>query len=198
MTFLSKFFRRKSIDDNAELIVDDIEESVQLNAKEKQLLVISEILKPLLKNAGYRTSGNKWWKINGIYFNLIELQNFSWNSRNSVDFCFNFTTGFVNDIENLKKPRNHDGLTFVREGYFKVPKDKYWNGNNGYHIEDTTALSKFKKRVLDDFKDIILPKLALLTTEEAIYNFYSNSFWGPFVKQSLKLGRKDIHVSPDL
>lgn len=51
--------------------------------------IIKTYLKPTLKQFGYQTSGQTWWKDNGDFFTLINLQNFSWNSKDSVDFCFN-------------------------------------------------------------------------------------------------------------
>jgi hypothetical protein len=188
VSFLSNLFRR---DTSAEPVASN---SLALTAKEKQLIFIKESLKPLLKAEGYRTAGNKWWKINEPFFNLVKLQNFSWNSRNSVDFCFNFTTGFIADIENPDNPTSYDGIPHIRENYFKVAKNEYWKGANGYHIDDNTDLDKFTGQVISDFKLVILPKFNLLTNEDSILSFYSDNFWGPRVKQSLALGYKDLRV----
>jgi len=84
-----------------------------VTAKEKQSSFIKESLKILLKAAGYKTTGDKWWRLNEPFFNVIALQNFSWNSRNSVDFCFNFTTGLTSDIKNVNKPAIHDGIPYI-------------------------------------------------------------------------------------
>ena len=137
MNFLSSLFRSK-------LSANQVKHnSTEITAKEKQSIFIKESLKGLLKAEGYNTAANKWWKLNGQFFNFIELQNFSWNSRNSVDFCFNFTTGLVNDIKNLKKPTIHEGIPYIRESYFGVKKNDYGTGANGYHIDNTTDLAKF-------------------------------------------------------
>src|ERR1700744_5242397 len=159
MNFLSNLFRPKPP------IESIAKNSTNITAKEKQLLFIKGALKVLLKAAGYKTTGNKWWKINEPYFNLIELQNFSWNSQNSVDFCFNFTTGFTCDMKNPNKPTIHDGIPFIRESYFAVNKNDYWKGGNGYHIDNSTDLEKFTEQILNDFKLLILPKFNLLTNE---------------------------------
>jgi len=187
MSFLSNLFRPKSIEPTQQ-------NTVESNAKEKQLLFIKNSLKKLLKEEGYKTTGNKWWKVNEPFFNFIELQNFSWNSRNSVDFCFNFTTGLTSDLKNLNKPTIHDGIPYIRESYFDVTKNNYWSGANGYHIDNTTDLDKFTEHVLNDFKLLILPKFNLLTDEESILRFYSDEFWGPRVKQSLAIGRKNVRI----
>jgi hypothetical protein len=188
MNFLSNLFQNKS------LINPAIQNSTDITAKEKQLIFIKESLKILLKAEGYKTAGNKWWKLNEPFFNFFELQNFSWNSRNSVDFCFNFTTGLVSDIKNLNKPTIHEGIPYIRENYFSVEKNDYWKGANGYHIDNNTDLDKFTEQLLKDFKLFILLKFNLLTNDESIVRFYSDDFWGPRVKQSLALGSKNIRI----
>lgn len=188
MPFLSDLFRRKISMETVDGDKSIVQPPAGMTAKEKQLAFVRDFLKPLLKAEGYKTAGNKWWKINEPYFNFIELQNFSWNSRNSTDFCFNFTTGFIAEVDHSKKPTIHDGFAYVCESYFYVSKNNYWKGVNGYHINDSTDLSKFSEQVLNDFKLLILPKFNLLTDADSIANFYSDEFWGPRVKQSLKLG----------
>ena len=188
MSFFSNLFRR-------DVPVEPVtQNSFELTAKERQMIFIKGSLKPLLKAEGYRTVGNKWWKINEPFFNFIELQNFSWNSRNSVDFCFNFTTGLTSDIKNPNKPTIHDGIPYIRESYFKVTKNDYWKNANGYHIDGKTDLDKFALQVLNDFKLLILPRFNLLTNEDSIVRFYSDEFWGPRVKQSLEIGHKNVRI----
>jgi hypothetical protein len=193
MNFLANLFRRKI---SKEIILEKelIVQPIGITAKEKQLIFVKDSLKPLLKVAGYKTIGNKWCKKHEPFFNLIELQNFSWNSRNSVDFCFNFTTGFISDVTNPQKPTIHDGIPYVRENYFGVIQNDYWRGANSYHIDNNTDLGKFTEQVLNDFKLLILPKFNLLTNEDSIVSFYSDEFWGPRVKQSLTLGHKNVRI----
>ena len=188
MNFLSNLFRPKS------LIEPTRQNIAEITAKDKQLAFIKNSFKKLLKDEGYKTTGNKWWKFNEPFFNFIELQNFSWNSQKSVDFCFNFTTGLTSDIKNLSKPTIHDGIPYIRESYFDVEKNDYWTRGNGYHIDDNTDMGKFTEQVLNDFKLLILPKFNLLTDEESILRFYSDEFWGPRVKQSLAIGHKNVRI----
>ena len=188
MNFLSKLFRTKSPGGPI------LQNQIEMNGKEKQMAFIKDSLKPLLKAAGYKTAGNKWWKLSDPFFNFIELQNFSWNSKNSVDFCFNFTTGFMADINNPNKPTIHDGITYIRESYFNIDKNDYWNGVNGYHIDHNTDLQKFSEQILSDFNSSILPPFNALTNEDSIALFYSDEFWAPRVKQSLALWRKNVRI----
>ena len=195
MNFISNLFRRITLKEPNSEKEFTAQLSTVLTAKEKQALFVKYILKPLLKTEGYKTAGNKWWKVSEPFFNFIELQNFSWNSLNSVNFCFNFTTGLTSDIKSSNKPTIHDGIPYVRESYFKVEVNDYWTGANGYHIEDKTDMDKFTEQVLNDFNQLIIPKFSLLTNEDAIVGFYSDEFWGPRVKQSLSLGSKNLQIN---
>lgn len=185
MNFITDLFRRKKSD-----VVQPkgmTGQVTHLTAKEKQIIFIKESLKPLLKEAGYRTYRNRWWKINEPFFNLLELQNFSWNNRNSVNFCFNFTTGFVKDIADLDKPNIHEGILYIRENYFNIPNNQFWLKGNGYHIDDKTDLALFTQQITNDFKIMILPKFSQLITDDAIRLFYNDDFWGPRVKKRLSM-----------
>src|SRR5690606_28661656 len=63
--------------------------TTKMTAKEKQAEFIKSYLKPTLKQNGYQTSAQTWWKDKGDFFNVINLQNYSWNSKDIVDFRFN-------------------------------------------------------------------------------------------------------------
>jgi len=52
-----------------------------MTAKEKQAEFIKNYLKPILKDHGYLVSGQTWWKDKGDFFNVINLQSYSWNSK---------------------------------------------------------------------------------------------------------------------
>jgi hypothetical protein len=70
MNFLDNLFRHgKSKDPIAEQNISE-QKSPIITAKEKQLYFIKSALKVLLKEAGYKTAGNKWWKHNDLFFNF--------------------------------------------------------------------------------------------------------------------------------
>lgn len=74
-----------------------------MTAKEKQNLFIKTQLKPQLKNAGYQISGQTWWKEKEEFFTVINLQNFSWNNKDNVDFCFNIGIALKANLRDKKK-----------------------------------------------------------------------------------------------
>lgn len=157
-----------------------------MNAKEKQKEVVTKILKPLLKKWGYKTAGQNWWKINGEFFNVINLQNFSWNIKDKVDFCFNFSTGLSKTIS--KKPRVviHDGITYQRERSF-LPNTKTSHRDNiGYHITTQTDTEALGKEIKKDFEFTILPKLDSLNSVSNLLNFYKEGVFADGLRVALK------------
>lgn len=157
-----------------------------MNSKEKQKEIITKTLKPLFKEWGYRNAGHNWWKINGEFFNVINLQNFSWNTKDNVDFCFNFSIGLSKNIKKKLRVATNDGITYQREGSF-LPKTKTLHRDNlGYHITLKTDIDAFVKEVSKDFESIILPKLDSLNSVDALLDFYKEGFFADRLELALR------------
>ena len=101
----------------------------EMTAKEIQTEFIKTFLKPSLKSLGYQTNGQTWWKDKGDFFTLINLQNFSRNSKDSVDFCFNIGVALKATMKDTdkKKPTAHDLTVYLREGFYLPDTDKNIN-----------------------------------------------------------------------
>jgi len=78
-----------------------------MTAKEKQLIIIKTHLKPLLKSYGYATKAQTWWRNQDEFFIIINLQNFSWNSKEDVAFCFNIGIAIKKAMKNPENNSQH-------------------------------------------------------------------------------------------
>jgi hypothetical protein len=158
-----------------------------MTAKEKQTEFIKSYLKPTLKQFGYQTSGQTWWKDKGDFFILINLQNYSWNSKDSVDFRFNIGIALKATVkdEQKKKATYYDLTTHLDEGAFLPDRKKRKFGDNqGYSIKDDTDLNEFINSLKDDFEIYILPGLAKLNSLADCVAFYGQfPFWGDNLKR---------------
>jgi hypothetical protein len=160
-----------------------------MTAKEKQLYFLKSYLKPTLKRNGFQTSGNTWWRNQSDFFTIINLQNFSWNTKDNVDFCFNIGIGltkFLKDSEKLKAGYS-DLVINIREDFYleNLPKHQYRN-KTGYFINEDTELSDFLKKVGNDFDSAISPKLDSLKTLNDCIEFYGDIvFWGEHLKRKI-------------
>ncbi len=160
-----------------------------MTAKEKQKEFIKVYLKPNLKKWGYLTSGQTWWKDKGQFFNVINLQNYSWNTKDSVDFRFNIGIALKATVkDSAKKKVTYNDLTVhLDEGTFLPDRKKRKFGNNqGYSITGKTDLKEFLESVKFDFEKYILPKLdGMDSLEDCVEYFKQFQFWGENLKRRI-------------
>ncbi|MET7029904.1 DUF4304 domain-containing protein [Sediminicola luteus] len=164
-----------------------------MTAKEKQIEFIKGYLKPKLKEDGFRTSGQNWWKIYEDFFILINLQNSQWNSKFELSFCFNIGVGLTEKMTDSKrkKPSYFDLATILREEAYlsdSRKKHKYrQDGWLGYLIKDNTDLNDFTNELNKDFEKEILLKLSGLKSIKDCLQFYEKfDFWGDNLKQQIE------------
>ncbi|NJB71966.1 hypothetical protein GGR42_002428 [Saonia flava] len=168
-----------------------------MNAKEKQKEFIGSYLKPKLKEEGFRTSGQTWWKIIDDFFILINLQNSQWNSKEELSFCFNIGVGLTEKMKdpNRKKATYFDLAVPLREDtYLKDNRREHKyrkDGWLGYKLTGKTDLSDFTNELKTDFEIDILPKLNGLKTLDDCLEFYGQfEFWNNVLKTQVEELRK--------
>jgi len=159
-----------------------------MTAKEIQAEFIKTYLKPTLKNFGYQTSGQTWWKDKGNFFTLINLQNFSWNSKESIDFCFNIGVAIkaTMKLTDKKKPTVHDLTVYLREGFYLPDNRQEYKFKNktGYILTNQTDLNEFTNELKSDFENYIIPFLNKLNSlQDCIDKFGDITFWGDNLKK---------------
>lgn len=161
-----------------------------MTAKDKQKEFIKSYLKPKLKEWGYQTTGQTWWKDKGNFFNVINLQNYSWNSKDDVDFRFNIGIALKATVkdEQKKKATYNDLTIHLDEGTFiPDPKNRKFGNNQGYSITKNTDLVAFIHSLKSDFENYILPGLDKTTSLEDCVEFYGGfTFWGEHLKRQIK------------
>lgn len=164
-----------------------------MTAKDKQISFIRTSLKPLLKTHGYATSSQTWWKDKGEFFDVINLQNFSWNSKDNLDFCFNIGIALKKLVEReeRKTPTWRDMVIQFREGKYLPDATLRKFGNSvGYTITTNTPLEEFFTAVEYDFVTYILPKLDELKSLDDWLRAYGDvPFWGERLKTSVQAFR---------
>ncbi len=160
-----------------------------MNAKEKQLEFIKTYLKPTLKNFGFKTSGQTWWKDKGEFYTLINLQNFSWNTKEDVNFCFNVAIVLKAKIGKNKKPSCYDSTATIREGaYLPEHRKKHsFRNHSGYILKTTDDLNHFIEEFKINFENYILPELEKLNSIQDCLGFYSKyDFWFDVLKKDIE------------
>lgn len=161
-----------------------------MTAKEKQKEFIRTYLKPTLKNWGYQTAGQTWWKDKGDFFNVINLQNYSWNTKDSVQFRLNIGIALKATVsdEQKKKAAYSDLTVHLDEGAFLPDRKKRRFGDNqGYSIKDETNLIEFANSFNVDFDKYILPAIEKPNSLRDCVDLYGGiAFWGDQLKRKIK------------
>jgi hypothetical protein len=159
-----------------------------MNAKEKQTAFIKAYLKPTLKQFGYSTNSQTWWKTRDDFHIVINLQNFSWNSKDEVNFSFNIGIALKATTKDNSKPSYHDlNILMGQNGY--LPIDRFvhdYHNKTGYIIKTGSDLANLINEFKIDFEQNILPALDGLNTLEDCINYYQTiPFWGERLRQQI-------------
>ncbi|MFT2008505.1 DUF4304 domain-containing protein [Pontibacter sp. 13R65] len=164
-----------------------------MTAKEKQKEFVKAYLKPRLKEEGFNTSGQHWWKNKGDFFLVINLQNSQWNSNDSLSFCFNIgvaLTEKLNDPSKKKATFYDAGANIREEGFLPEDRKKHKYRKDswlGYLLSSETDLEEFTEELKLDFEEYILPKLKNLNTLfDCIIFFKQFGFWGESLKRQVE------------
>jgi len=181
MNIFSKYFKR---------LTENPHEVGTSTAKEKQSIFIKEYLKPALKQNGYLIKGQTWWKEEDEFYKIINLQNFSFNTKNDVTFCFNLGIGLKNQMKDpSQKPTYANLNVHTREDwYLSEPKKEYgYRNETGYILKQNTDIDNFIKELKNDFENDILPKLKKLVTLKDCLELYGDiPFWGNRLKEMVE------------
>jgi len=159
-----------------------------MTAKEIQLKIVKEYLKPRFKSLGYLTRGQNWWKDKGDFYVTVNLQNFSWNSKDKVDFCFNTGITLKVLVKDLKNPIATNNTISIREGFYLPENRKQYKYRNptGYTLTNEIDENKFLTQLIIDFEDYILPQLEKLTSiENCVSKFGDLVFSGEYLKKAI-------------
>lgn len=138
-----------------------------MTSKEKKNLVLKEIVKPLLKKAGYRSLGNVYYSQRGDCCLALCLKGSHWNSvAAGYSFWFEIAAfeGEVN--EDIKKgywlPQMKEYALLPDLGYLHPYRQAFSyqiDGYKNYQPQDMD-LEEIKSRIQDDMERYIIPELA--------------------------------------
>ena len=164
-----------------------------MTSKEIQTEFIKTYLKPTLKENGYKTSGQTWWKNMGDFFIVINLQNSSYNSKEELSFCLNIGVALTEKLadKEKKKATYYDSSMPLREDAYLTPErqqlKKSKGGWLGYKITDKTNVNDFIADFKIDLEDNILKQLDKFRTLKDCVLFYEKfEIWGDNLKREIK------------
>jgi len=153
-----------------------------VKAIQKRDLLVKEILKPMLKQAGFKTKKLNWWKELEDGYLFITMKNSIFNSpETGCSFCFQFSASYKGDIrEKLENQWIYNQSDCIEEpeflpymGYLAPNRD----GLRGYQIDGyrngqplDIPIEEIFVRVKEDFEIHILPHLTQIQCVRDFYN----------------------------
>lgn len=173
-----------------------------MKAVEKRDLLVKELIKPLLKAAGFKTKKTTWWKELEDGYLFVYMKNSHFNSQETgCNFCFQFSASYKEDIcDKIEKQWIYNQLDCVEEQAF-LPYGGYLSPNRdglGYRIDGyrnyqllDIPIEDIFSQIKKDFEIHILPYVTQInkvkdftdlkealqkkdkTKENRILNFYS-------------------------
>lgn len=146
-----------------------------MKAVEKRDVLVKEVIKPLLKSAGFKSKRLSWWKELEDGYIFIYMKNSQFNSQmTGCNFSFHFSASHKDDIrdkienqwiynqaesigENAFLP--HLGLLSPNRSGFGYTIDGYQN----YQPKDT-PVEEIIAQIKNDFEVYIMPRVTQIQT----------------------------------
>lgn len=164
-----------------------------MTAKDLQYHFIKTYLKPALKEHGYKTSGQTWWKNMREFFVVIHLQNSQSNSKDALSFCLNIGVALTRKLadKEKKKATYVDLATRLREDAYLTEErkaiKKSKGGWLGYKITETTNINHFIAEFRVDLEENILQQLdQLKSLKDCVFFYEKFDFWGNNLKRQIE------------
>ncbi len=139
----------------------------KMKATEKRDLLVKEVLKPMLKEAGFKTKRMLWWKELEDGYLFIYMKNSRFNSEETgCSFCFQFSASKKEDIrDKLKNQWIYNQFESIEERDFLPhsgslsPNRNSWYKIDGYRRGQPkdVPVEEIMEQVKGDFETYIMP-----------------------------------------
>lgn len=153
------------------------EKEVSMKPTQKRDIVIREVVKPLMKEAGFRKSGNEWWKELEDSYLFVYLKNSRFNGMlTGASFSFQISLSGKEEIKDkISNQWIYNQLSSISQSVF-LPYCGYLSPNMdalGYRIDGyryflptDVPLEEICEQIRRDFAEFLLPELSRLQRKE--------------------------------
>lgn len=141
----------------------------------------TEILLPLMHEAGFSNDGEIWWKSTEEFSLVLTIQKYWWSTDDKIDFRTNLGL-MIPPIKSSsrKRPEITELAVCVSQDCY-LPEDiqfhKFKN-SIGYSIKNEDHTDDFLNLIKRDFENFIIPQLMQQETLQDCVEFYKDiPFW---------------------
>lgn len=129
-----------------------------MNLLEERDKILKEIIKPALKQAGFKTSGNNFMKEEDGFIQVFSLENISWNTQDQVSF--NLYVGIIFPIIEKIRNRPISKVPSSSACHFCVTTNQLNNSLRLFDIYKNTDIEEFRKYTSKVINDYVIPFFA--------------------------------------
>ena len=115
------------------------EKDISMRSSEKRDLVVKEVIKPLMKKAGFKCKRTDWWKELEDGFLFVHMKNSQFSGATTgIHFCFQFSASYKDELrDKVEKQWLYNQMSCMEEALF-LPYCGYLAPNrtaSGYRID---------------------------------------------------------------
>ncbi|MFD0932345.1 DUF4304 domain-containing protein [Psychroflexus salinarum] len=141
----------------------------------------SEILKPLMVEAGFNNEGEIWWKSKEDFSLVLTLQKYWWSTDDKIDFRINLGL-MIPPIKasSRKRPEITELAVCVSQDCYLPEEIQFHRYKNsiGYSLTNEDNADEFLNLISRDFEEYIIPQLIQQETLQDCVEFYKDvPFW---------------------
>lgn len=146
------------------------EKDVSMKSCEKRELVVKEVVKPLMKKAGFKCKRTEWWKELEDGFLFVHMKNSQFSGATTgICFSFQFSASYKDELrDKVEKQWLYNQMSCIEEELF-LPYCGYLAPNrttSGYRIDGyknylptDVSVEEIMTQIQEDFKIYIMPEI---------------------------------------
>jgi hypothetical protein len=126
-----------------------------MNPLEERDRILKEIIKPALKQAGFKTSGNNFMKEEDGFIKVFSLENISWNTQDNVSFSLliGITFPIIEKIRNRKISK----FPSSSSSHFCITTNQLNKSQRLFDINPDTDIAEFRKYTSEVINNYVIP-----------------------------------------
>lgn len=120
--------------------------------------VIKEAIAPLFKGEGFMRRGNNFARITPNFSVTANIQASKWNTQDEIEFCFN-TGIYMEELFGKVFLYPKPAFPTVVSSVLQIRGTELTKNGNWYKLTSDSNVEEFKRRIMEDISEYILPHL---------------------------------------
>ncbi|MEX2483869.1 MAG: DUF4304 domain-containing protein [Brumimicrobium sp.] len=158
---------------------------------------LKEVLKPLMKSEGFKTTGQHFFIESNEFTKLISIEKSSWNLKNRISFWFHVSifdktlSSEIGEFGQITKIPHNTVFNIIRTTVKHIDSRK----SDRYTFSTEVSLENEKERVIGDLVDILIPFCRSINSKKDLLKIYKSppiGYIGAGIFLDLAIGFNEI------